>query len=328
MVFNDTTDTDVDGIVQMLEVESGLSRGVISDNADPDYYLTSFLVRINQWLHRVEQWAHEANPEAIFDDINNTGTIPEEYDFVDNAQTITLDSDITKVRKVEARLVGSSADFTAAASNTITSAAHGLADGQKVKLSTTDTLPAGLSTDTRYYVIEKTTNTFELSLDPGGDAIDITDTGTGTHTWETEEDWYDLKYWLEADRPDNIYGQDSASPSKYFQQGRKLIFDVPIDTAKADKYRITYDRHGYEFVIGDTTAEPGFDKQFHQILYWGPVMDWANGKYPDIFNKARLIVFGRDDKDKNSLKAMLKKHYREQVTDIQVKIGRKAKTYL
>ncbi len=325
MKFNDTTNRN--GLVQQYEVETGLTRGAVSDNSAPDYFLDSFLVRCNEWLHRVEQWAHEANPEAIFDDINNTGTIPEEYDFVDNEQTIDLDSDITKIRKVEARLAGSDAAFTGAVTDVITSVAHGLSNGQKVKLTTTGTLPTGLSINTRYYVIEADTDSFELSLDLGGTAVDITGIGSGTHTWETEEDWYDFKYWLEADRPDNIYGQNSAQPNKYFQQGRKLIFDVPIDTAKADKYRITFDRHGHEFVIGDTDAEPGFDKRFHQILYWGPTMDYAAGKYPDIFNKARLKIFGVNENDKDSLRNMLKKHYREQVR-AKVKIGRPKKTML
>ena len=77
-----------------------------------------------------------------------------------------------------------SANFTAATTDIITSNAHGLKNGDAVILTTTDTLPAGLSTLTRYYVIEATTNTFKLSLDRGsGVAVDITDTGTGTHTF-------------------------------------------------------------------------------------------------------------------------------------------------
>ena len=309
-------------------METGLGLGAVSDNAVPDYFLDAFLIRCNEWLHRVEQWIHEANPEAIFDDINNTGTIPEEYSFVNGAQRITLDSDIVKVRKVEAHDATLTADFTAAASNVITSAAHGLSNGNRITLTTTGTLPGGLSTSAIYYVIEKTTNTFELSATLDGSAVDITDTGTGTHTWSAEQGWYDLDYNLETDREQDLYGQSNNKPTKYFQQARELIFDVPIDTSKTDKYRITYDRHGTEFVITDTTAEPGFDKRYHQILYWGPVMDWSNGKFPDIFNKARLNIYGVNPEDRNSLKNMLKKHYREQVTDAKVKIGRPAKTYL
>lgn len=73
--------------------------------------------------------------------------------------------------------------FTAAVSDTITSNGHNLSNGDVLILTTSNTLPAGLSTGTPYYVINKTTNTFELSATSGGAAIDITDTGTGTHKW-------------------------------------------------------------------------------------------------------------------------------------------------
>lgn len=64
----------------------------------------------------------------------------------------------------------------------ITATAHGLSDGQAVVLKTTTTLPAGLATSTIYYVRDSTTNTLKLAATSGGAAIDITSTGTGTHT--------------------------------------------------------------------------------------------------------------------------------------------------
>lgn len=80
------------------------------------------------------------------------------------------------------------AEFEAAATDVITDAAHGLSNGDALVLTTTDTLPAGLATETIYYVIKATTNTFKLSMDKpdsNGDGVpvDITDTGTGTHTY-------------------------------------------------------------------------------------------------------------------------------------------------
>jgi len=75
------------------------------------------------------------------------------------------------------------AAFTAATNDFITDVAHGLLNGDVVSFTTTDTLPAGLSLLTNYYVVEKTDDTFKVSLTKGGTAVDITDTGTGTHTW-------------------------------------------------------------------------------------------------------------------------------------------------
>lgn len=76
------------------------------------------------------------------------------------------------------------ATFTAdAGTDFATSAAHGLTNGQRVTVSSSGTLPAGLSDTLTYYVVNKTTDTFQLSLTSGGAAVDITSTGSGTHTW-------------------------------------------------------------------------------------------------------------------------------------------------
>ena len=86
------------------------------------------------------------------------------------------------------------ATFTAATTDIITANSHGLKNGDMVVLTTTTTLPAGLALATVYWVIEATTNTFKLSATScqtyttGTEqqpvpAVDITDTGTGTHTF-------------------------------------------------------------------------------------------------------------------------------------------------
>jgi len=79
------------------------------------------------------------------------------------------------------------ANFTATfATNTFTSNGHGLVNGNMVVLTTSGAdLPLGLEIATVYYVISATTNTFQLSLTSGteGPAVDITDNGTGTHTF-------------------------------------------------------------------------------------------------------------------------------------------------
>ena len=64
----------------------------------------------------------------------------------------------------------------------VTSASHGLSDGAIVHVASTTTLPTGLSANTVYYVISATSSTFKLSLTSGGGAIDISSTGSGTHS--------------------------------------------------------------------------------------------------------------------------------------------------
>lgn len=78
--------------------------------------------------------------------------------------------------------------FTANAStDVLTSNAHGFVTGKgPVVLTTSDTLPAGLSLDTPYWPIRIDANTFYLALTreqaARGSRVDVTDTGTGTHT--------------------------------------------------------------------------------------------------------------------------------------------------
>jgi len=75
------------------------------------------------------------------------------------------------------------ATFTAAVTNIITANTHGLKNGDRIVLTTSDTLPAGLATGTIYYVKEATTNTFKVGLSTEDTVVDITGTGTGTHTF-------------------------------------------------------------------------------------------------------------------------------------------------
>ncbi len=65
----------------------------------------------------------------------------------------------------------------------IAETAHGMANGDPVRLSTTGTLPAGLELLIDYFVVEKNDDDFKLSLTSGGAAVDITAAaGGGTHT--------------------------------------------------------------------------------------------------------------------------------------------------
>lgn len=63
----------------------------------------------------------------------------------------------------------------------ITSTAHGLENGMVIHFTVTGgSLPTNISANTKYYVINKTTNTFQISATRGGSAIDFTGTGSGT----------------------------------------------------------------------------------------------------------------------------------------------------
>lgn len=85
--------------------------------------------------------------------------------------------------------ISSTITFTAGASDLVTWTAHGIAANTPVKFTTTvgDTLPtltAGglLEQGTSYYVVNPTTNTFQIAPTVGGTAIDLSGTGSGTIT--------------------------------------------------------------------------------------------------------------------------------------------------
>jgi len=63
---------------------------------------------------------------------------------------------------------------------------HGFLEGLLVRGTTTDTLPAGLSLATDYFVKIIDANTIQLSATQGGTAVNLTDTGTGVHTLAVE----------------------------------------------------------------------------------------------------------------------------------------------
>jgi len=62
--------------------------------------------------------------------------------------------------------------------------AHGYVDNLPVKITTTGTLPAGISAGVTYYLLGLNVDQLHLYDAPGGSLIDITDRGTGTHTIE------------------------------------------------------------------------------------------------------------------------------------------------
>lgn len=109
-----------------------------------------------------------------------------------------------------------SANFTAAITDIISSNAHGLKDKDMVVLTTTGTLPAGLETSTVYYVKKIDANTFYLHTTPQletADRVNVTDTGTGTHTFTM----HDIGYTKDVEDFDSIsilFGSESSANVK------------------------------------------------------------------------------------------------------------------
>ena len=74
---------------------------------------------------------------------------------------------------------------TTATPAVFTSTAHELAEGDKIRLETTGTLPTGLSLLTDYWVVYNgmTADTFQVATSKGGSPLATTADGSGAHTW-------------------------------------------------------------------------------------------------------------------------------------------------
>lgn len=74
----------------------------------------------------------------------------------------------------------------------VTINSHGWSNGQKLRLLYA-TQPAGLTSTTSYFVINQTTNTFQISLTNGGSAVNFTSAGTNSYFYGVEDgivqDW-------------------------------------------------------------------------------------------------------------------------------------------
>ncbi len=118
-----------------------------------------------------------------------TDTLTDQHMFIGNSSNVSTAVDTQLVGNVEAKVL--SATFVdgdvALTADRITATAHGLETGDRVFLTTTGTLPTGLSASTEYFVIKVDADTLELATTLAnaidGTQIDITAaSGGGTHT--------------------------------------------------------------------------------------------------------------------------------------------------
>jgi hypothetical protein len=131
----------------------------------------------------------------------------------------------------------------------LTSTGHTLLDGHKVQLSTSGTLPGGLSINTDLYVRDKTTDTFKLATSLDGTAIPFTSPGTGTHTWTNSG--LNLAYWQSG-----TYNTVSQTSTSGGGSGVRFTIVVPSETYLS---AVTITTAGSGYAVGDTilVTDPG-----------------------------------------------------------------------
>lgn len=152
------------------------------------------------------------------------------------------------------------AAFTAAATDIVTCAAHGFSTGDRIRVTTSGAdLPAGLSTDTDYYIEKIDVNTFYLHTSTdivSGTKVDITDAGTGTHTLHLKSKYAHVRDFRHLGL--SWHTADSADFTIKIKMSRQE--DVDFEEAASATNRWNYvqniDNENGETIDGDTGISP------------------------------------------------------------------------
>lgn len=119
--------------------------------------------------------------------VSTTFTATSRQDILSNLDTQLVAAGWTRRAQVTGG-IGKVGTFsvTIASPGVVTLNSHGFVANDVVILQTTGALPTGLSVNTRYFVRNPTTNTFELSTTSGGSSINTSGSQSGTHTLNSE----------------------------------------------------------------------------------------------------------------------------------------------
>lgn len=124
------------------------------------------------------------------------------------ASTVRYDDTSRKTTIPESSTV----TITNASPGVFTGTANGLSNNTPIILTTTGTLPTGLSPNTIYYIVSQATNSFSVSASPGGTAINTSSAGSGTHTFH-HAGWNLVSDAAYANCPIRLIGRLNVTPT-------------------------------------------------------------------------------------------------------------------
>lgn len=68
----------------------------------------------------------------------------------------------------------------------------------------------------------------------------------------------------------------AGDPKRYWKQGNSIFLNPKPSYGYAAGLEVQFQRGGSYFVVGDTTKEPGFARQFHRLISLYPALDYAD----------------------------------------------------
>ena len=158
-IYDSVTDTTQDvTIIQLLRFARPVASG--EHNVAATLRWTQPLSRTDYQQHSNDSLVigNRARKFVIGDGVATSFALP--HNLVENTQTVTVN----------------------ATTDVFTAAGHGYQDLDPITFGTSGTIPAGLTVGTLYFVRDATEDAFKVSATPNGTAVDVTTTGTGTHT--------------------------------------------------------------------------------------------------------------------------------------------------
>ena len=215
-------------------------------------------------------------------------------------RTLELSVQAGTYSKVEAFVSVSLASATDInfATDTLTSVAHLFVSGDKVRLTTDNTLPAGSGADVDYFVYKVTDDTFQLSTTrigayTGADILNMTDAGTGNQAVSLNEVKYPSHGFNDNDRVQLTFS--ATKPT-----GLALTTDYWIEKIDGGKlnFRATYnaatpvewtDAGGEDIGTGNMTI-----KRTDDFLGLAKFQATVTASETGIYRIVPSIVFGSD----------------------------------
>lgn len=115
--------------------------------------------------------------------------------------------------------------------DTINITNHGFVDGQSIEFTSTGTLPAGLTANVEYFVINSTDSSFQVALVAGSQIIDLTTQGAGVHTVKQRPS---VAFYGWIDYSGNYYRPDSLTKLRSVEANNNVYFTTSTGVQKLD----------------------------------------------------------------------------------------------
>jgi len=203
--------------------------------------------------------------------IDNAGTVVNVGSISTSTGRVDMDSNGTELILVDGTTTGYTLKYSddtdvtisIASPGVVTWTGHPFDDEDAIQLTTTGSLPTGLSENTTYYVVNSAANTFQLEATVGGGAINTSGSQSGTHTARSV-----LSAITDTDYPglttvnflDGYFVGHKAGTGKFYicslYDGRVWdALDFATAESNPDDLVGTFVNQGYLYLFGEYTTE-------------------------------------------------------------------------